>query len=287
MSSTKRRPAEIDRERLINSNLSLARAVARRYAGRGAELDDLVQVGALGLIKAADDFDPERGVAFKTFATHRIEGEIRHHLRDKTSSLRIPRELQRMGGELRRRGGELTAKLGRSPTVSELAGELGADESDVERALEAEQAREAVPISEDRASGTDASSETLDISDDRLLLADSMRTLDERERQIVYLRFHADLTERQIADELGISQAHVSRLLSGALTKLRHELGDPTGAETIGDTTREKVISPPKSPAPEGDLATARKIATVAAEQTVAKAPRGSLPRRREARARR
>lgn len=285
MSSTDRRPAGIDRERLINSNLSLARAVARRYAGRGAELDDLVQVGALGLIKAADHFDPDRGVAFKTFAMPRIEGEIRHHLRDKTASLRIPRELQRMGGELRRRHGELAAELGRSPTVSELAGALGTDESEVERALEAERAREAIPISEDPVSET-TSSERLDISEDRLLLADSVRTLDDRERQIVYLRFHADLTERQIAHELGISQAHVSRLLSGVLTKLRHELGDRGDGEAAGDITRKGVISregepettadqseadAAKSLASAGDKAAGGKLAPVGAQQSVAK----------------
>ena len=271
MSSTHRRPAEIDRERLINSNLSLARAVARRYAGRGAELDDLVQVGALGLIKAADHFDPDRGVAFKTFAMPRIEGEIRHHLRDKTASLRIPRELQRMGGELRRRHGELAAKLGRSPTIAELAGALGIDESEIEQALEAERAREAIPISEDPAAETAASSEPVDISEDRLLLADSVRTLDERERRIVYLRFHADLTERQIAHELGISQAHVSRLLSGALTKLRRELGEPGAGEPAGDTTRPAVISRAREPEMAGDKAPAGKLEPVGAQQTVAK----------------
>ena len=271
MSSIHRRPAEIDRERLINSNLSLARAAARRYAGRGAELDDLVQIGALGLIKAADHFDPDRGVAFKTFAMPRIEGEIRHHLRDKTASLRIPRELQRMGGELRRRRSELAAELGRSPTVAELAGALDTDESEIERALVAERAREAIPISEDQTAETAPSSERVDISEDRLLLADSVRTLDDRERRIVYLRFHADLTERQIARELGISQAHVSRLLSGALTKLRRELGEPGAGEPTGDTTRQAVISRDRDPEMAGDTAAGGKLAPVGAQQTVAK----------------
>lgn len=243
MSSTRGRPTEIERERLIEANLSLARYVARRYAGRGAELDDLVQVGALGLVKAADCFDPDRGVAFTTFAIPRIEGEIRHHLRDQTSSLRIPRELQRMSRRLRRAQSELTATLGRSPTVTELAQALDADEHEIERALVAERARDAIPLSFEEPPDSAVADELLTISEDKLLLADGVRTLDERERRIVYLRFHADMTERQIADEVGISQAHVSRLLTGALTKLRTELGTASEDETGGDTAEKKVIS--------------------------------------------
>jgi RNA polymerase sigma-B factor len=246
VSSTQRHPAAIERDQLIESNLPLARTVARRYAGRGVDLDDLVQVGAVGLIKAADAFDPGRGVAFTTFATHRIEGEIRHHLRDQKSALRIPRELQRMSGELQRRRVELVAKLGRSPTVSELATALNADEGEVQRALIAERAGQSSPVShDDPAPETVAGSEPFASSDDRLLLAGSVRTLDERERRIVYLRFHADMTERQIALEVGISQAHVSRLLTGALAKLRHELAHPGDAGTRRDITQTAAIPPP------------------------------------------
>ena len=230
---------------MIESNLSLAKAVARRYAGRGVDLDDLVQVGAIGLIKAADGFDPSRGIAFTTFAMSRIEGEIRHHVRDQTSALRIPRELQRLCAELRRSRAELAATLGRSPTVSELAGALNADESEVERALVAERARDSMSISPDTpAAEPVAGSEPSAISDDRLLLAGSVRALDERERRIVYLRFHADMTERQIAHEVGISQAHVSRLLTGALNKLRNELARPGDHGAGGDITQETAISP-------------------------------------------
>ncbi len=237
---------------MIESHLPLVRAVARRYAGRGAELDDLVQVGAIGLIKATDRFDPRRGVAFATFATPTIEGEIRHHLRDRTSTLRIPRDVQRLGTELRRRQAELESTLGRAPTIAELAAAVGADERQVERVLAAEPRRDTVPISASPDSAEQAvAAEPFEGSDDRLLLADQMRVLDDRERRIVYLRFHADKTERDIAREVGISQAHVSRLLAGALTKLRAELGTGSGEATEADTTLKPVISTASGRLPE------------------------------------
>ena len=222
-SSTQQQPSAGARERLIESHLPLVKALARRYAGPGTELDDLVQVGAVGLIKASDRFDPARGVAFATFATPTIEGEIRHHLRDRGSGMRIPRQLQRLSRSIHSRQAELAVSLGRSPTVAEIAAALDAREEDVERALAAEQARDSVPLAPDDdapASVEEPSAE----SDERVTLATTMRALDERERRIVYLRFHADKTERQIARELGISQAHVSRLLTRTLDTLREQL---------------------------------------------------------------
>lgn len=210
---------------MIESHLPLVRAIAKRYAGRGEALEDLVQVGALGLIRASDRFDSDRGVAFATFAAPAIEGEIRRHLGDRTTALRIPRELRRMTGLLQRRRAELRASLGREPTVDELATALGAEREDVERALEAARARDPggeSPSVDDVAGDYEFGS----ISDDRLLLERGARVLDERERRIVFLRFHADMTERDIASEIGVSQAHVSRLLAGALAKLREELED-------------------------------------------------------------
>jgi RNA polymerase sigma-B factor len=192
--------AKVSRARLIESHLPLVRAIARRYDGRGEAPEDLVQVGAVGLIKAADRFDPSRGAAFATFATPAIEGEIRRHLRDRASSLRIPRALQQMSGELRRRRSELTAVLGRSPNVSELAAAIGADELDVERAISAERALESIRTSsEDNVVELADASEPHTASDDRVLVSEGLRVLDERERQIVLLRFHADMTEREIA----------------------------------------------------------------------------------------
>jgi RNA polymerase sigma-B factor len=218
--------------------------VARRYAGRGVELEDLVQVAAVGLVKAADRFDAERGVSFPAFAQPTIEGELRHHLRDRSGSVRIPRELQRLGKRLRARQSEMAARLGRAPTLSELADAVDADTQQVERALAAEQAREAVslPAPEDAAAA--ASAEPNADSDDRVLLDAPMHVLNERERRIVYLRFHADQTERQIAREIGISQAHVSRLLAGALSKLRAELAEGETSAATADTTPQAVVSP-------------------------------------------
>lgn len=232
---------------LIDSHLSLVRAVARRYAGRGEEFDDLVQVGAVGLVKASDRFDPSRGVAFATFATPAIEGEIRRHLRDRARSVRIPRDLQKTSRNVRRQQAELAARLGRFPTTSEVAEALRVDESEIERAITAERAGDQVALAlGDEAWEPASPSESLDGSDNRMLLAASMQALTERERRIVFLRFHADLTERQIARTVGISQAHVSRLLDGALTKLRAEMAEQepaSGRSDRGDTTPNHVIS--------------------------------------------
>jgi RNA polymerase sigma-B factor len=237
VSSGQRQTGAQTRERLIESHLPLVKALARRYAGPDTELDDLVQVGAVGLIKASDRFDPGKGVAFATFATPTIEGEIRHHLRDRGTAMRIPRHLQRLGRRIHQCREELAVKLGRSPTIAEVAAALQVSEDEVERALAAERARDSVPLAAE-ADAPRATEEPSSGSDNRLTLASSMRTLDDRERRIIYLRFHADKTERQIARQMGISQAHVSRLLSGALTKLRDGLNDG------GDTTAQPVISP-------------------------------------------
>jgi RNA polymerase sigma-B factor len=219
------------------------RTIARRYSGRGETPDDLVQAGAIGLIRATDRFDPRRGVAFATFATPAIEGEIRRHLDDRTASLRIPRELQRMSGELRRCRTQLSASLGRTPTVNELANALVVKQEDSERVLTAERAREVVPVSPDDAGEETDGTESVSSADERLLLERSARVLDERERRIVFLRFHADMTEREIAKEVGISQAQVSRVLTGALAKLRQELDDPGLGPGRGDSSENRVIS--------------------------------------------
>ncbi len=247
LSTTQQALAQVTREHLIESHLPLVKSVARRYAGQGADLDDLIQVGSIGLIKAADRFDPKRGNAFASFATPAIEGEIRHHLRDRATTVRVPRDLQDLGKRVRRSQEELMGTLGRAPTVTELADAVSVDELDVERALAARQARDSVPIP-DTAAEPFSTAARDDDSDDRLALAERMRVLDDRERQIVYLRFHADMTERQIAREVGISQAHVSRLLKRALAKMRQEPGDrPSG----GDTSPETAISPANTDRPD------------------------------------
>jgi RNA polymerase sigma-B factor len=229
---------EQSRQALIDRHLPLVRSVARRYAGRGEELDDLVQVGAVGLVRASDRFDPDRGVTFATFVTPAIEGEIRRHLLDRAPAVRIPRDLARMSRRVRRRQGELAAKLGRYPTTEEVAAALDTELPEVERALAAQRATDPVKQPADDGALEDAIHPLSD-SDDRMLLAGSLHALDDRERRIVFLRFHADMTEREIGRAVGISQAHVSRLLDGALGKLRAEL-DTNDA----DITPDAVISP-------------------------------------------
>lgn len=227
---------------MIESHLPLVRAIARRYAGRGESVEDLIQVGSVALVRASDRFDPDRGVSFGAFATPAVEGEIRRHLGDQTGSLRIPRELRRMTGELHRSRSRLSATLGREPTVQELAGALGVEQADIERGLEAERAR-ATPALAEEALQASADPESLEASDDRLLLEKSAQVLDERERRIVFLRFHADLTEREISREVGISQAQVSRSLTKALAKLREELDREDVAVSGGDTTKDLAVS--------------------------------------------
>jgi RNA polymerase sigma-B factor len=245
------------REHLVESHLPLARSVARQYAASGESFDDLVQVGAIGLVKAANRFDESRGVAFAAFAGPVIEGEIRRHLRDRSAPMRIPRDLQRASGELRQQRDQLRATIGHSPSTRELAAALHIDEEQVERTLLAELARESLPLP-----GGDEALEGLDqrvSSDDRLSLARCVRVLDERERKIVFLRFHVDMTERQIARELGISQAHVSRLLSDALARLRTELAGSNRDAGRSDSTVHSAISPGSSAISPPD--SARKIA--------------------------
>lgn len=254
---------------MIESHLPLVRSIAKRYAGRGEALDDLVQVGALGLIRASDHFDPARGVAFATFAKPAIEGEIRRHLGDRTAPLRIPRELQRRTGELQRCRTKLVASLGREPTVDELAAALDVERDEIERTLEAARARDAKldPPEVDDVAGD---YEFRPSSDDRLSLARGAQVLDERERRIVLLRFHADMTERDIAREIGVSQAQVSRLLAGALAKLRTELDDESSVAAVPETEENAVIPPASTEIPQTAVPAPRaeiKIPAVAARQ--------------------
>ncbi len=257
------------RERLIESHLPLVRSIARRYAGRGEPLEDLIQVGSVALIRASDRFDPERGVSFAAFAAPAVEGEIRRHLGDQTGSLRIPRQLRQMTGQLDRSRSRLAATMGREPTVEELAMALGVEHEDVERALGAERARDPVPaISEDTLTAT-GDGDSLEATEDRLLLEKSAQVLDERERRIVFLRFHADLTEREISREVGISQAQVSRALAKALGKLREELDRQPVPTSGGDTTKHPLVSTTQAaPQPKFHTQTGRKRPAPAAAET-------------------
>jgi RNA polymerase sigma-B factor len=222
------------REQLIERYLSLVRSLARRYAYRGEPLDDLVQIGCIGLIKAIDRFDVNRGVELTTYATPNIIGEIKRHFRDKGWSVRVPRGLQELNVQLSRLVEELTVQLGRSPTISDLSEASGAEEEEVLEALESGRAYTSLSLS---GGGVGADDESLDpmetlgeeehryeISEEWAVIAPGLRALDDRERKILHLRFFQGLTQSQIAQQVGISQMHVSRLIRRSLEKIRAEI---------------------------------------------------------------
>jgi RNA polymerase sigma-B factor len=222
------------RERLIERYMSLVRSLARRYAYRGEQLDDLVQIGAIGLIKAIDRFDLERGVELTTYATPNIIGEIKRHFRDKGWSVRVPRGLQELNVQISKLVEQLTVQLGRSPTIAELAEAAGVEEEAVLEALESGRAYSSVSLSPGGASDEEGELDPLEslgteeheyeVSEDRAVLAPGLKVLDERERRILHLRFFSGLTQSQIAEQIGISQMHVSRLIRRSLEKIREEI---------------------------------------------------------------
>jgi RNA polymerase sigma-B factor len=224
------RDGDLDaRDRALVELMPLVRALASRYAGRGEPLEDLVQVGSIGLIKAVDRFDVDRGVDFPSYAVPTIVGEIRRHFRDKAWAMHVPRRLKELSLRLSRILDQLTNELGRSPTIAELAAAAGVEE---EEAIDALDSMNAYSTRSLDAPFDDASDDSLSEKlgrdeigyaevEDGTLLATGLEALDERERQIVELRFFEELTQSQIASEIGISQMHVSRLLRRALTTMR------------------------------------------------------------------
>jgi RNA polymerase sigma-B factor len=217
------------RERALVELMPLVRALAARYSGRGEPMEDLVQVGALGLVKAFDRFDVDRGVEFTSYAVPTIVGEIRRHFRDKTWAMHVPRRLKELSVRLSRVLDELTIELGRSPTIAELAKATEAEEEDVIDALDSAHAYSTRSL---HASYDDGGDDSLadrlgtddtgyEEVDDGSVVAAGLDTLDERERRIVELRFFQELTQSQIAAEIGISQMHVSRLLRRALETMK------------------------------------------------------------------
>jgi RNA polymerase sigma-B factor len=221
------------RDELVKGHLPLVEYLARRFAGRGEPLDDLVQVATIGLIKAVDRFDPERGVEFSTYATPTIAGEIKRHFRDKGWAVRVPRRLQELKLALTRASADLTQQLGRAPTVAELATHLNISEEDVLEGLESAHAYSTVsldaPDSDDDEGPAVADSlgmvdEALEGVEYRESLKPLLEALPAREKRILVLRFFSGMTQSQIAAELGISQMHVSRLLARTLAQLREGL---------------------------------------------------------------
>jgi RNA polymerase sigma-B factor len=217
------------RDRLVEMYMPLVGSVAKRYARGGEDYEDLVQVGSIGLIKAIDRFDLNRGSELASFAVPTISGEIKRHLRDRGETVRLPRGLAELRGRVGGAREDLTARLGREPSAAELASELGADEGAVTNVLSALRGVASTEPDPEVAVAGDA-------PEDRLALMEAFDVLDERERRIIYMRFVQDLDQDEIAHELGISKRHLSRQTRAALEKLRRGLeGGPV------DTTQPKM----------------------------------------------
>ncbi|SDN00898.1 RNA polymerase sigma factor SigF [Actinacidiphila guanduensis] len=222
------------RDTLIELNLPLVRYAAARFRSRNEPMEDIVQVGTIGLIKAIDRFDCERGVEFPTFAMPTIVGEVKRFFRDTSWSVRVPRRLQELRLALTKASDELSQRLDRSPTVAELAGCLGVSEEDVVDGLAVGNAYTASsldspPPEDDGGEGTLADrlgyeDSALEGVEYRESLKPLLAQLPPRERQIIMLRFFANMTQSQIGEEVGISQMHVSRLLTRTLAQLREGL---------------------------------------------------------------
>jgi RNA polymerase sigma-B factor len=218
------------RAALIERHLPLVTFMARKFADRGEPLDDLIQVGTIGLIKAIDRFEISKGFEFSTFATPTIVGEIKRHFRDKTWAVRVPRRLQELGAAVTKATIELTQKLDRSPTPKEIAKHLGITVDEVAEALESNAAYSTVSL--DVTSDTSTSigdsfgslDEALEGVEYRESLKPLLAQLDDREKRILQMRFFDNLSQSQIASELGISQMHVSRILNKVLSHLREGL---------------------------------------------------------------
>ncbi len=219
------------RDALIEKHLPLVEYLARRFAGRGEALDDLVQVGTLGLIKAVDRFDIERGVEFSTYATPTVVGEIKRHFRDKGWAVRVPRRLQELRAALTSARADLTQELGQAPTVRQLADRLKVSEEEVLEGLESANAYSTVSLDTPATEDALTVADTLGSEDEAMIaveyresLKPLMDQLPEREKRLLLLRFFRNMTQSQIAAELGISQMHVSRLLARTLATLREQL---------------------------------------------------------------
>jgi RNA polymerase sigma-B factor len=227
--------ARRDRNRLVEAHLGFANHVARRYANRGVADDDLEQIALLALVKAVDRFDPDLGFAFTTFAGRTIEGEIKRHFRDATWSVRVPRSLQERHLAVRRAIDELSHSMGRSPTVPEVAEHLDVGADEVVEALAASAAYDHDSLDGPTAeggevpvvapAGSHVEPET-DRVEDRVTIERLMATLSERDQEIVRLRFFEQLSQSEIAERVGISQMHVSRLLRRSFAAMREHAAD-------------------------------------------------------------
>jgi RNA polymerase sigma-B factor len=226
------------RDELVTAHMGLAEYLARRFTNRGEPLDDLLQVASLGLLKAVDRFDPERGLEFSTYATPTIVGELKRHFRDKGWAVRVPRRVQELHLRLGTVVSTLSQEMGRSPTIPEIAQAAKVSEEEVVEAIEAGHAYRFTSL--DAPSGADdegALSNQLGVEDQglidsehRVALSPLIARFPPRERMILHLRFFEGMTQSEIASRLGISQMHVSRLLARSLAQLREASSEEDGA---------------------------------------------------------
>jgi RNA polymerase sigma-B factor len=223
------------RDQVIEAFLPLAQHLANRFGGRGEPIEDLVQTATVGLIKAVDKFDPERGTEFAAYAIPTIIGEIKRHFRDRTWDIRVPRRLQELRLSISEATSNLLQDLGRSPTIADIAEHLGLSEEEVLEGLEGARAYNAVSLSAPATDGDRATElgdligaedNEFELAELRVALGPAMAALDEREQRILTLRFYGNMTQSQIAEQVGVSQMHVSRLLTRALAKLRGQLAE-------------------------------------------------------------
>jgi RNA polymerase sigma-B factor len=227
------------REELVRRNLAFAKRLALRYRGASESFDDLLQVANLGLLNAIDRFDPERGIPFTAFASPTILGELKRHFRDRVWTVRVPRGLHDRMAEVDKAITELTKQLQRSPSVAEIAERLEMEQTDVLEVLEANHNRR--PLSLDRPAGGEESDEAppsewvgsederFELVEGRIALDAALPYLEERERVVLRLRFVEDMTQSQIAEQIGHSQMHVSRILRRALARIRERIDEERG----------------------------------------------------------
>jgi RNA polymerase sigma-B factor len=222
------------REELVRRNMPFAKRLALRYRGASESFDDLLQVANLGLLNAVDRFDPERGIPFTAFASPTILGELKRHFRDRVWTVRVPRGLHDRMAEVDKAITDLTKELQRSPSVGEIAERLELEQTDVLEVMEANHNRR--PLSLDRPAGPEDSEESpptewigeedesYELVEGRIALDAALPYLDERERLVLRLRFAEDMTQSQIAERIGHSQMHVSRILRRALARIREQI---------------------------------------------------------------
>jgi RNA polymerase sigma-B factor len=226
------------RDQIVDDNLNLVKYIARKFANRGEPLEDIIQVGTMGLMKAIDRYDPHQDIEFATYATPTIVGEIKHFFRDKSHLIKIPRRLHELNSRIKKVIFDITKEEGRSPTIAEISEIVGVSEEEVLESLEAGQAYMTVSLDTpsyvtERTGDTNTSSKSSlmdsvknhdeeDVAIDRETLRNAISNiLNRREQRIIYLRFYDNLSQSEIAQLLNLSQMHVSRLLNHSLEKLR------------------------------------------------------------------